>query len=153
TNDLYLSPGLGYPGGGTGGTGNGSIRAANSTYTGTVILRGSPGSTAGSGNRIDNQNNNGNLTIAGRITGTGALEYFAGAATVSLFLSNVTANANNWTGGLIIDGANNDNSIVKLGANNQIVSNTVYVIQGGTGSSRLDLNGFSDTMGGLSATS
>ena len=65
---------------------------------------------------------------------------------------NGTASANNWTGGLIIDSAGTDNNAVKLGAGNQLATNNVTLAQSSSGFARLDLNGFNDTIGGLSAS-
>ncbi len=77
------------------------------------------------------------------------MKFFSIGSLSHLVLSNVTANANNWTGGLIIDGANNDSSYVHLGTNNQVAGNNLTLIQAGTSIARFDLTGFSDTIGYL----
>ena len=91
-------------------------------------------------------------TFAGQITGTGTLEFYAGASGITFVLSNKTATANNWTGGLIVDGVANDTSDLRILANNQLGGNNVTLIQAGTAFARLDLNGFNDTIGGLTGT-
>ena len=86
----------------------------------------------------------GSDTISGQITGNGNLTIGDGNGTGTLTLSN-TGTANNWTGNLYM---NNEN--VQLGASNQIpdgaLAGNVFVGNGTT----LALNGFSDTINGLS---
>lgn len=148
SNNFYLSPGLGYPGA---GTGLGDMRPGATTFAGTFTLLGSAGTVPGSICRINTQA--AGVGISGQITGSGGLEdYSGGNANGSIILKNSSANPNNWTGGLIIDGTGNNNSLLTLGANNQIASNNVILIQSGTGVAELNLAGFNDVIGGLTTT-
>jgi autotransporter-associated beta strand protein len=157
-NNFFISPGNAWVAGNNigalklGNNGGGGI----TTNTGTITLMGNPitpGTTYGTtsatvGNRISGQN--GTHTFLGQITGSGTLELSGiNNAANTFILNNTTANANNWTGGLIIDGS--AANAVKLLANNQLATNTVTIIQPGTSLVKLDLNGFSDTINGLSS--
>jgi len=147
SNNFYLSPGLGYPGG---GSGYGNMRpGGGALFAGTMTLQGSAGNTPGSVCRINLQG--ADVYISGQITGTGGLEAYSDNGSGSLVLTNASANSNNWTGGLIIDENSGDPSSVILGANNQLASNNVTLIQASTFAALLDLHGYSDTIGGLSA--
>jgi fibronectin-binding autotransporter adhesin len=165
-NNFFLSPACSYVGAptegslrlqGTGTTGlilSGSITLMGNPVPGSFYATGTnwPSGAAAVADRISDQSADPTI-LGGQITGPGTLEFYAGAAGMTFYLSNNTANANNWTGGLVIDGAVNDSSAVKLFANNQLGGNTVTPIASGTGSARLDLNGFSDTIGGLNSIS
>lgn len=157
-NNWYLSPASSY----VGATTEGSLRlngtgGGNTILAGTVTLMGNPvtppASAAGNpavANRISASTAADQTIFGGQITGSGTLELYANASGIIFNMSNVTANANNWTGGLIIDSANNDNSDLKLWANNQLAGNNLTLLQAGTGYARLDLNGNNDAIGGLS---
>lgn len=159
-NNFFISPGSSYVGAATEGAvrlqGTGS---AGLQLSGTFTLMGGPVAItnlqAGApavADRISDAS--GDPTVfGGQITGPGTLEFYANGGTINFWLSNNLANANNWTGGLIIDGNNNDNSDLKLLANNQLGENNVMPMADGTGFGRLDLNGFSDTIGGLNSIS
>lgn len=156
TNNFFLAQGCSSLGAPT----EGALRLSGTSDTmiGAITLWGppiTPGATAGTtpatiGNRISVGSSLTN-NLAGQITGPGTFEYYANTATGTLVLSNTTASPNNWTGGFIIDSGANDNSIVRLWANNQLGNNNLTLIQSGTGYARLDLNGFTDTIGGLSS--
>lgn len=158
SNNFFLSPGNASSIANTegalklGNNGGGGI----TTNTGTITLMGNPitpGTTFGTtfatvGDRISGQN--GTHTLLGQITGSGTLELAGIANAANTFqLGNTSANANNWTGGLIING--NNGNAVKLLANNQLATNTVTIISPGTSYIKLDLNGFTDTINGLSS--
>ncbi|HEU5396013.1 MAG TPA: autotransporter-associated beta strand repeat-containing protein, partial [Verrucomicrobiae bacterium] len=150
-NNFYLSPGFGFPGNSPATVGAMKFAAANAGASGTITLEG-PSVTNAPGDRISESSSGGVITLSGQITGTGTLDFYANAATTTMFLSNVTANANNWTGGLIVNGANNDSAYLRLGAANQLANNDVTLAQAGTGIARLDLNGYSDTIGALNSS-
>jgi len=151
-NNIFISPGLGAN---ALAAGIGALKMGNGAnpqgLSGTLTVLGTPTSSA-PGDRISGTGSGGTYDLSGQITGTGTLELIAEAATENFILSNVTANANNWTGGLIIDGNNNDSCFVKIGANNELAGNNVTIIQAGTGTVRLDLNGFNDKIGGLNSS-
>jgi len=158
-NNFFLSQGSIYVGAAT----EGSLRldgTGSGILTGAITLQGNPitpGAAAGTtaatiGDRISSFTAGDLTALAGQITGSGTLEFYAGVSGMVFVLSNVTANANNWTGGLIIDGASGDSSDLKILASNQLGTNNVTLINAGTGFARLDLNGFNDTIGGLSST-
>ncbi|MGN6370604.1 MAG: beta strand repeat-containing protein, partial [Phycisphaerae bacterium] len=147
-NDFYLSPGLGY-------SGNlGNMKTGNENFTGKMTLQGAPSSTLapGTGDRIAESISGGTTQLSGQITGTGTLELNAETGTANFLLNNATPNANNWTGGLIVDGANNDSTTVQLGAPNQLNNNNVNLVQTGSGASILDIHGFDDSIGALNGT-
>lgn len=148
SNSFSISPGYGpaysYP--------DGAINIVNGTLAGPLNLLGSP-VTSPPGNRIGVSGNFENANFTGRITGTGTLELMAEANNASFQFYNSSAQPNNWTGGLLIDEALNDNNYVSLGANNQLAGNNVTMVQSGTGVARLDLHGYSDTIDSLSAAS
>jgi autotransporter-associated beta strand protein len=129
---------------------DGAINIANGTLAGPLKLLGSP-STSGPGNRIGVSAPGGAAALTGQVSGTGTLELMAEADYAIFFFDNSSGLANNWTGGLLIDEAPNENGTVYLSANNQLASNNVTLIQSGTGSAILNLAGFSDTIGGLYA--
>jgi fibronectin-binding autotransporter adhesin len=160
TNSFFLSPGCSSVEAATEGSLRLSGTAGAEFLTNTITLMGNPitpGATAGTtsatiGDRISASTTTALTTMAGQITGSGTLEFFANANGITFLLSNVTANANNWTGGLILDSGNNDNSDLKIMASNQLGGNNVTLIQAGTGFARLDLDGFNDTIGGLNSS-
>jgi autotransporter-associated beta strand protein len=158
SNSFFLSPGNASSIANT----EGALKLGNNsgggitTNSGTITLTGNPitpGTTYGTtfatvGDRISGQN--GTHTFLGQITGSGTLELAGINNAANTFqLDNTSGNANNWTGGLIIDGT--AGNAVKLLANNQLAANTVTIIQPGTSLVKLDLNGFSDTINGLSS--
>ncbi len=160
TNSFFLSPGCAYTGANTEGalrlqgTGTGGL-----FLIGTITLMGVPvtitnfqSGLPATAVRISDQSADPTI-LSGQITGPGTLEFYAGASGMIFSLSNNTANANNWTGGLVIDGVLNDSSTVKLLANNQLGGNNLTPIAAGTGFARLEMNGFNDTIGSLSSIS
>jgi fibronectin-binding autotransporter adhesin len=150
-NNINISPGVGpsYNNMGAIKIGNGS---STMTIAGTLNLLGAP-VTSAPGDRIGGSGNSGTVKMTGQITGTGTLELEANAANAGYLIANGSANTNNWIGGLIIDNAGTDNNDVKLGASNQLAGNNVTLVQSSSGYARLDLNGFNDTIGGLSSAS
>ena len=153
-NNFYISPGAGpsYSTLGAIKMGNGST---TQTISGTLNLLGNPVSSA-PGDRIGMSGNNGTAQLKGQITGAGTLELSGQASTASFGINNVTANPNNWTGGLLIDAIGNNNyTYVNLGANNQLAGNNVTMSQSQSGSSQvieLNMDGYSDMIGGLSGS-
>ena len=156
-NELYLSPGVGagsvanYASGGAliwGSSGNQDMN-----LSGTIHLLGAPGTTA-PGNRISTQATSKTLALSGQITGTGTLELYQGGHSGNTILSNVTANANNWQGGILIAPRSTLSVYLKLGRNNQIPNGPgtgdITFLSGG-GDTRFDLNGFSTTVNALNA--
>ncbi len=115
----------------------------------TLPLAASPTGNPAVANRISDSTATITNIFSGQITGTGTLEFYAAANNDGFVFSNRTANANNWTGGLIISSVNNDTCWVRLGNNNQLAGNNVETYQAGTGFARLDLNSFNDTIGAL----
>jgi fibronectin-binding autotransporter adhesin len=158
-NNFFLSPASVYIGatnegalrlpGNNGGIMSGSFTLAGPPVTITTLQAG----TTATADRISVGTANIMTFLGGQIKGPGTLEFYANAAGGTFGLSNATVNANNWTGGLVIDGANNDSSTLKLFANNQLAGNNVIPMAAGSGFGRLDLNGFSDTIGGLNSIS
>ncbi len=154
-NDFYISPGLGYAGS------EGSMKTGNEVFSGKITAQGTPSSTgaAGTGDRISGSVNGGTTTLTGQVTGSGTLEFAAietsSGQTSNFLLQNTTGNPNDWGGGLIISSINNVNTVVKLGANDQIPDGnsagnvTIQAAFGSGTQNRLDLNGFSDTINGL----
>jgi autotransporter-associated beta strand protein len=126
--------------------GPGAIRLNNTANIGgTVTLQGSARISTSSGGNLPQ--------ISGQITGSGSLEICTFARTDSnIMLSNSSAiNPNNWTGDLTISSLGSSRQVtVKLGANEQI-PDTAGVTIFGIDVARLDLNGFSETIGGLAA--
>lgn len=162
TNTLYLSPGLGAPDNvtiETAGTAGALAIGSTSAYTfsGTMNLLGSP-VTAPPGVRIGCATTP-TITISGQITGTGTLDFFsAHTGTLTLANPNTTGpNANNWTGGIIIDaptGGHAVNEDLKMGLNNQIPSgpnagNVILICAETTIYARFDLNGTKQIINGL----
>ncbi|HUA66848.1 MAG TPA: autotransporter-associated beta strand repeat-containing protein [Alphaproteobacteria bacterium] len=159
-NNFFISPGSSYVGANT----EGAVRLQGTGSTGLQLsgsftLLGAPVAITNTqaglpaiADRISDQSAD-PTTLAGQITGPGTLEFYAGANGMTFWLSNTTANANNWTGGLVVDGALNDSSDLKILANNQLGGNNVMPMAAGTGFGRLDLNGFSDTIGALNSIS
>ena len=155
-NNFFISPASSYVGANT----EGSLRlqgtgTAGLILSGKITLLGSPVAVTNVQanmpaivDRISDASTD-PTALGGQITGSGTLELYANGAGVIFYLSNNTASANNWTGGLVIDGATNDGCAVKLLANNQLGGNNVLPLPAGTGYARLDMDGFSDTIGGL----
>ncbi len=160
SNNFFLSPGSAYIGANT----EGSLRLQGTStsilfLTGAINVMGAPvaitnfqSGLPATAVRISDQSADPTI-LSGQITGSGTLEFYAGAAGMTFSLSNLTANANNWTGGLVIDGLLNDSSTVKLLAGNQLGGNNLTPIATGTGFARLEMNGFSDTIGSLTSIS
>ncbi len=129
-----------------GGQNLGAIRMNqnNQTISGLITLAGDSRISGGSGNI--------NI-ITGQITGTGQLEFTSSTGNGNAIeLNNTSVNANNWTGGLQLTAASGRQVYLKLLANNQIPDggSAGNVTLNGTGDiARLDLNGFSDTINGL----
>ncbi|HTR42298.1 MAG TPA: autotransporter-associated beta strand repeat-containing protein [Pseudomonadales bacterium] len=158
-NNFFLSPACSFIGAATEGTlrmpgNNGGIMSGTFTLMGNpVTITNLQAGAPAIADRISVGSANVMTFLGGQITGPGTLEFYANAAGGTFGLSNATVNANNWTGGLVIDGANNDSSDLKLFANNQLGGNNVIPMAAGTGFGRLDLNGFSDTIGALNSIS
>ena len=149
-NNFFISPGAGPSYSQLGaikiGSGNSVV-----TLSGLLTLLGAP-VTGTPGDQIAMGGANGELLLAGPITGTGTLELRAEAPTVYMDLGNDTLQPNNWTGGLLIDNAGNNHSYVyDLG--NQLAGNNVTLAQSGSGVAELFFYGVNDTMGGLIAAS
>jgi len=155
SNNLFISPGVG-------DTGNqGAVKLANNNIvlSGSIMLQGTA-VTSSPGDRLTLNQNGDSVTFANQIAGGGTLDLDSqtgGGA--SFILDNTTANANNWTGGAIIETNASANSItVQLGASNQFgaasgtAAGNVTMIQSGTGGATLDLHGFNDTIGALIST-
>ncbi len=165
-NNFFISPGSSYVGAqtegairlqGTGSTGfimSGNISLAGPPVTPGFYATGTnwPSGAPAVADRISDQSAD-KSTFGGQFTGPGTLELYAGASGITFWMSNNTANANNWTGGLVIDGAVNDSCDVKLLANNQVAGNNLTPIASGTGFARLDLSGFNDMIGALNSIS
>jgi autotransporter-associated beta strand protein len=159
-NAITLSPGHGtsYTVNGTTGSAL-ALGGAGSTLTGTLTLQGAPVTTdpttaigASLGDRITlvESSNGHNFNLNGQITGTGTLELYDPLHSENFFLGNTNlVNLNNWTGGLILETP--QNTFSKLNAANQLNGNTVTLIGASGKTCRLDLNGHSDTFGGLIA--
>jgi hypothetical protein len=156
-NELYLSPGVGagsvanYASGGALIWGSSANQDMN--LSGTIHLLGAPVTTA-PGNRISTQATSKTLALSGQITGTGTLELYQGGHSGNTVLSNVTANANNWQGGILIAPRSTLSVYLKLGRNNQIPNGPGtgdITFLSGSGDARFDLNGFSTTVNALNA--
>jgi autotransporter-associated beta strand protein len=159
-NNFHLVPGVGVP---TQPLPVDLYFRGGNTLSGTITLQGPPATYPSPGCRIGLQVSS-VATLAGQITGPGTLELLVGATATNtadgFTFSNVTANANNWTGGLILSvytnatansGNTNASFTTRLGANNQLAGNTVTMLPIRY-TNRFDLNGFSDTIGGLITT-
>jgi hypothetical protein len=166
SNNLYLTSGYGAPNGvaainGIGTAGAFAFDSANSststTLSGTLNLMGAP-TAAPPGCRL-NSISSPNMNITGQITGTGTLDLIS-SHTGSFKLSNPNtngANANNWQGGVIVDGPQGTHAVnvdLIMGGNNQIPSGAnagnVTLIPAETSIySRFDLNGTVQTINGL----
>ena len=168
TNNLFLAAGNGSAtaaavanGGALEFAGSGS-----SIVGGTVTLMGNPVTLGTAGNRISaNLSASQTAFFTGQITGTGTLDFNVNPHAGNFILSNLTANANNWQGGLILEETlavptSARNLIVKLGANNQIPSGasagdvTLFTDDQSAQHSivRLDLNGFNASINGLNGS-
>jgi autotransporter-associated beta strand protein len=127
------------------GTGN-IVLAGNFTFNGIPIA---PSTAVTFDDRISTSSAD-TTTFTGQFLGTGTLELYSETGTATFILSNSSSTTpNNWTGGLVIGGTNADTCWVKLGATSQLASNNVFLYALTTGTARLDLNGFSDSIGGL----
>ncbi len=156
-NNIFISPGVG-------DSGNiGSIKCNNNAQllSGTLTLQGSP-VTSSPGDRVSLLLAAGVITFSNQVTGPATLDFDTqvtnGAGTTTFVLDNTTANANNWTGGTIIESnGGSDRLVVQDGANNQFGPNggtaagnmTFTAASAGTGAVTFNLNGFSDTVGAL----
>ncbi len=161
-NNLFLSPGTGNN---LDTANNGSIFLGNGankvTLSGTLTLQGAP-ATSAPGDRITVKTNNSGLasTLSGQITGPGTLDINGQDSTATIILDDLNGNANNWTGGTILenDASTSDSLDVQLGANNQFgaiggtsAGNVTFfdTNSGPSGTVTLDMHGFSDTIGSL----
>ncbi|MGA9874748.1 MAG: autotransporter-associated beta strand repeat-containing protein, partial [Solirubrobacteraceae bacterium] len=136
----------------------GAIRmaTANVVLTNTITLTGDAGITSRGSSTTGG-------TIAGQITGNYAIRFNRtsttnSAGTGTIILSNITANANNWTGN-----TTNADGTLKLGASGQIPNGAgygnfimttpgaAYVLGGAIAPTIFDLNGINQTLNGLSS--
>ena len=128
----------------------------NTTINSPITLSGSPTIQApdfGTGSTVST------LTLGGAISGSGNLILSSTSTVASNSQQTIRLNAqNSHTGSTTLNPADNDaNLIVKLGISNALPPATVLAINGvdGGGSGRsaeLELNGFSQTLGGLQNT-
>ncbi len=155
SNALYLSPGLGD------NTNQGSIKFANNSQvqSGVLTLLGAP-VTSAPGDRMSLNDAGATINFTNQVTGAGTLDVATQvtSATTIFELDNTTGNANNWTGGTIIESAGgSDRVILQDGFNNQIGANngtsagnmTFTAASTNTGSLTFDLDGHNDTVGAL----
>jgi autotransporter-associated beta strand protein len=146
-NNSFTISGVGPTEANSGITGPGAIRMNNTAnVTGTVTLQGSTRISTSSGGNIPQ--------FSGQITGTGPLEIITFAtASSNLMLANANAaTPNNWTGDLAIRSlAATRQVFVRLGADEQI-PDTASLTMSGVDVANLNLNGFDETIGGLSST-
>ncbi len=155
SNAIYISPGVGDV------ANEGSIKIANNSQvqSGVLTVQGAP-VTSAPGDRISQQLAGGVLTFTNQVTGAGTLDLQTQAtnAGTSVLLDNTTANANNWTGGTILDSnGGSDRLVVEDGASNQFAANggtsagnmTFTAASTTSGALTYNLNGFSDTLGAL----
>ncbi|MEK7952468.1 beta strand repeat-containing protein [Luteolibacter soli] len=142
SNNFFIS-GQGSSEASGGGTGPGAIRlSTTSGISGTVTLQGN--------SRIASSSTGG-PSITGRITGTGNLETSSFSATgmCLLRLGNTSVTPNDWTGNLNINALSSGRQFtLRLLASGQIPDASTVTI-GGSDLSRLDLNGFNETIAGL----
>ena len=139
-------------------TGTSVIKASvqNAIVNAPVTLSGTPTIHApdfGTGGTVST------LTLGGSITGTGSLTFSSLSTVASNSSQTIRLGAqSNYLGETILNPADNDaNLIIKLGIANALPTTTVLSINGvaGGGSGRFtefDLNGFSQTIGGLQNT-
>ncbi len=136
-------------------SGTSSLRASvqNATVSAPITISGTPQIHApdfGTGSTVST------LTLGGAISGNADLTFSSFSAVASNSNQTIQLNGpNSYIGGTIIHPADSDtNLIVKLGINNALPTTTVLSINGSSGggtgrSARFDLNGFSQTLGGL----
>jgi fibronectin-binding autotransporter adhesin len=126
--------------------GAGAIRlGTGSTLSGTLTLAGAT--------RLTTNSTGAGGTISGRITGSGALQVGAFATSGAIMnLSNI-GTANDWTGGLTVSSLSNQRAFtLRLGTNEQIPdANNVTITAVSPSVSTFELNGFSETIGGLNS--
>jgi fibronectin-binding autotransporter adhesin len=161
-NDITLAPGVGYT-----VQNNGALKVASAIdLAGTLTLTGTPIETpdaTSAGNRISNTSGSAAAMISGQITGTGTLELRGNGGTTNvttaIVLANPIPNGNDWNGGLIVSQNTVTHSMtVRLGAADQIPDGagkgnvTLNQNTGGdTSRVALDLNGFNETINGLTS--
>ncbi len=155
SNAIYLSPGLGD----NGNVGNIKFGNNSQVQSGIWTLQGAP-VTSAPGDRVGLTDAGATIDLTNQITGPGTLDVATQvtSATTIFELDNTTGNANNWTGGTIIESnGGSDRVILEDGANNQIGANngtsagnmTFTDASTNTGSLTFDLHGNSDTVGAL----
>ena len=157
-NNFTIS-GVGYKE--TTGAQAGAIRLSGSdTLTGTITLAGNA--------RIGGALGTGTETISGQITGNGAMDFYIyfinpNQANTILLANTNTATPNNYTGNTLVQNnfysgsSAGNNTILKLGASEQIPNGPAKGILQFTGSSAnrlttLELNGFNETVNGINNT-
>jgi fibronectin-binding autotransporter adhesin len=124
-------------------TGPGAIRFNAATNAGTITLMGN--ARLGTGNSA--------ARVTGRITGNGRLEVASFGGNNNMTFANA-GTANDWTGGLLINSLGGSRqTILKLGANDQIPDGPgkgdVTLNADGTAFARLELAGHTETINGL----
>ncbi len=155
SNNLFLSPGVGD----SSSFGALKLSQASSVQSGTITLLGAP-VTATPGDRISDALTSGVYEFTNQVTGAGTLDLQTQEtnAATAFELDNTTANANNWTGGTIIESnGGSDRLVVQDMASNQFGASggssagnmTFTAASANTGSLTFNLNGFSDTVGAL----
>ncbi len=159
-NNLSIA-GVGYVEADVLSTKAGAVRfsTTGSILSGTVTLSGDA--------RVGNVNGTGSATISGQITGSAGIEFYGATNTANVTHTYTLSNAgtaNDYTGNTTITAADfgtvrtGGRSILSLGANEQIPhgAGKGIVVFSGTDAdhiSTLDLNGFSETINGVSNVS
>ena len=160
SNNLSIA-GVGYVDSDLLSTKAGAVRfsTTGSILSGTVTLSGDA--------RVGNINGNGAATISGQITGSAGIEFYGATNTANVTHTYTLSNAgtaNDYTGNTTITAADfstvrtGGRAALSLGANEQIphgAGNGIVVFSGADADhvSTLDLNGFSETLNGVSNVS
>jgi len=126
---------------------NVSYAGALAIYSGTVTLGGTI--TANAGSVTFTSLSSGNFTVGGKITGGGGISVGQNGWIVGVTLNNT---ANDYQGGTYIYGtASGGAGTLTLGASGVIPDGSVVTLNGTSGSAWLNLNGKTETIGGLAS--